>query len=227
MSDVQDVLDRMEVLDNDLQLQSGEDDADRGLTAVNMAQDHFEAMVAQRPGLLGDDKNTVTTAASTETTTFPTGLLRLDSMWYIDAATSLPRWELEPLFGPGSHRARYVHPVRNLLSSSTNTGKPEAYWTNGSNIYWDPLPDGTHTVRWYGFAAAGDYTSPTDTFAYPNICMGPFAAFAARLMQLGFDDPDRQYNALARELFSDVIKTLSNFRREGPRPIKLAAYGWM
>ena len=225
MATVQTVFDRMEVLDQELQLQSGEADVTRGLAAVNMAQDHFEAMVAQFPSLLGDQAATVTTSANTETTTFPAGLLRLDSLWFIDPTDSLPRWRVEPVFGSGAHREHYINPVWNRTASSSVTGRPREYWTDGTNFYWNPIPDGTHTVRWYGFKAATDYTAAADTFAYPDICLTPFAAFATRLFQLGIDDSDAQYNRLAQETFGPVIKTLQNFRREGPRPIKTAGYG--
>lgn len=214
------IFDRMEVLDQELQLQSSESDVTRGLAAVNMAQDYFESLVAQYPGLLGDQAGTVTTSASTETTSYPTGLLRLDSLWYIDPTDSLPRWRLEPFYGSGSHRENWIDPVFNLTSSASVTGRPRGYWTDGTNIYWTPTPDGTYTVRWYGFQAATDYTAAGDDFAYPDICLTPFAAFATRMFQLGLDDRDGQYNRLAAETFGPVLTTLQNFRREGPRPIR-------
>jgi hypothetical protein len=93
MATGQDLLDRMELLDPELQLQSGETDVNRGLLALNVAQDHFESVVAIHPDLMGGAYGTVATAASTEITAFPTGLLRLDDLWMIDSG--LPSYQME------------------------------------------------------------------------------------------------------------------------------------
>lgn len=222
MADIQKIFDRMELLDQELDLQSGEADVTRGLIAVNMAQSYFESLVAMHPGLLGDSIGTVTTAASTESTTFPSTVLRLDSLWFIDPDDSLPRWRLTPLYSAGEHRGDYRDPVFSLTLSAGSEGRPRAYWTDGSNIYWNPIPDATHTVRWYGFSSATDYTAAGDTFAYHDIVMGPMAAMGVKLFQYGFGDNPNEYTRLANELFGPVIETLSNFRREGPRPVRTA-----
>jgi len=221
MATGQSILDLMEVINRDLQLQSGEADVTKGLLAANAAQDHFEALVAQRPGVLGDTIGTVSTAASTESTTFPTGLLRLDGMQYIDSGTSRPAWDLQPLYDVGGHAWKRYWP-ENMVSTAT-TGKPRAYWTDGKKIYWDPEPDATYTVRWYGFQVASDITAG-GTFAYPDICMRPFATFAAKLFQIGLDDPTPEYDRLALEVFTPVLDTLSRFRRETGKPAVYSIY---
>jgi hypothetical protein len=204
----------MEVLDNELQVQAGEDDVVVALRSLNAAQDYFEALSAKEPDILGDTKGTVTTSASTETTTFPTGLLRVDRLQFIDPTTSLPQWDLLPLRRTGSHIDRRFWPY-NIFSVQSSPGRPAAYWTDGRNIYWDPLPDATHTVRWYGLQAATDITA-SGTFAYPDICMLPFASFAARLLSMGLADDSTELMLLAETQFKSIIDALRGFQRDGP-----------
>ena len=91
------LLDRMEDLNRELDLQAGEADVTRGLRALNTAQDHFETLLSvESPNGLGSTTGTVTTAAGTETTAFPTGMIRLDAVWLLDADTSRPSYELDP-----------------------------------------------------------------------------------------------------------------------------------
>jgi hypothetical protein len=54
----QTLLDTMELLNQELQLQSGEADVVRGLLALNIAQDHFEASAAKRPNIFGSSDST-------------------------------------------------------------------------------------------------------------------------------------------------------------------------
>jgi hypothetical protein len=211
MATGQSLLDRMELLDPELQLQTGETDVTRGLLALNVAQDHFESVVAVRPNTLGGAYGTVATASSVEVTAFPTGVLRIDDLWMLD--NSLPSYKLDDLHVVGSHRqgASWFY---NLVASGTSTGKPSAYWTNGSNIFWSPLPGAIYSVRWYGFQAAADITA-SGTFAYPDIVMLPMAVFATRILTIGLDDGQQDLNALAQETFAPVIDALSNFNRTG------------
>lgn len=188
----------------------------KGLVALNAAQDHFESLVSQLPSVLGDDIGTVTTSASTESTAFPTGLLRLDQLQYIDPGTSRPAWDLLPIHETGGHSIYRFPPI--LATSATSEGKPRAYYTDGSNIYWDPLPSGTHTVRYYGFSAAADITAG-GTFAYPDIVMLPLATFAAKLMRLGVDDDIGDLTGVALETMGPVVESLGNFQRTGARTV--------
>ena len=103
MATGQTILDLMEVLDRGLQLQSGETGVTLGLRAVNASQDHLESLLALQPNVMGSTIGTVTTAANTETTTFPSGLLRIDRLQYIDPDTSRPVWDLARVGGVGDH----------------------------------------------------------------------------------------------------------------------------
>src|SRR3990167_2653125 len=214
MASGQDLLDRMELLNQELQLQSAEADVTRGLLALNVAQDVFEAQAALRPAIYGSTTpvGTVTTTINTETTAFPTGVLRIDRMQFIDPTTSRPAWDIYPIRRVGAHAWNTYWPL-NLVSTSS-TGRPRAYWTNRINIYWDPLPSGTHTVRYYGFTPAAAITAG-GTFAYEDIVMLPLAAFAVRLWKTGLDDSEASAARLAEEYFDPVLDQLGNFNKDG------------
>jgi len=204
----------MEVMDRGLQLQSGETGVTRGLTAINAAQDHFESILALEPNVLGSTVGTVTTTADTESTTFPSTLLRLDRLQYIDAATSRPAWDLDRVGYTGDYfQSRMVLPTFQLGGSTT--GKPLRYWTNGTLIYWDPLPDATHTIRYYGFVPASDI-SAAGTFAYPDIALMPLATFAVKLLRVGKDDDNSEVTDVGGRVFGPTIQALSRFNRDRP-----------
>ena len=215
MATGQSLLDRMELLNQELQLQSGEADVTRGLLALNVAQDCFESRASTRQNIYGSTTpvGTVTTTVDTETTAFPTGVLRIDRMQFIDPATSRPAWDLSPIRRVGAHAWNRYWPI-NIISTSS-TGRPRAYWTNRINIYWDPLPSGTHTVRYYGFTPATAITA-AGTFAYEDSVMLPLASFAVRLMRLGIDDPTNEHSGLAETYFDAVLDSLASFNRDGP-----------
>lgn len=214
----QSLLDRMELVNAELQLQSGEEDVTRGLVALNVAQDYFESVLASEPGAKGNTTSTVTSSASIETTSFPTGLLRLDSLWRLNSTTSRPEWEMVNIKATGAHYPSATWPMSLGFASST-TGKPDAYYTDGRNIYWSPLPDNTYTFRWYGLQAQSDITA-VGTFAYDDIVSFPLAAFAARLMKIGLDDEQTDLAQLAENAFRPVVKALSNFNRDGAAPLQ-------
>jgi hypothetical protein len=217
MATGQSLLDLMEVLNAELQLQSGEADVTRGLRALNASQDFFETQLALHTDTLGDTAGDVTTTASQETTTFPTGVLRIDRLQFINPSTSRPAWDLAPIRRKGGHSANSFWPW-NIVATG-GAGRPRGYYTSGRLIYWDPLPDGTHTVRWYGLKAADDLTAG-GTFSYPDAAMLPIAQFAVMLMKQGVDDPIQDAAGLARQLFDPVIQTLGSFHRDGPRGLE-------
>lgn len=206
----------MEICNNELLLQSGEADVTRGLKALNVAQDFFESLLAKRPNAIGDSTGTVTTTANTETTAFPTGVLRIDGLQLLDATTSRPKRDLHPLKGTGEHAYAKRWPYWNYYATAA-PGEPCEYWTNGRNIYWAPLPDATHTIRWYGLQAAADITA-VGTFAYPDIVAFPLAAFAAKIMAAGVDDDTMNLNDLAGATLGAAVDGCDNFNRDGGVP---------
>jgi hypothetical protein len=215
MATGQTILTLMEVLNNELQLQPSEPDVVRGLAALNAAQDYFESLVSSQVELLGDTSGTITTTANVEYTAYPTGLLRLDKLQFISPTTSRPAWDLSPLFVSGGH----AFANSTFTGSVDAPGQPTRYFTDGSRIYWTPLPDATYTVRWYGFQVASDITA-AGTFTYPDAVMLPLASFAVRLMKEGVGDAGGSITEIADRTFAPVIKTLGSFRRDGARPFQ-------
>jgi hypothetical protein len=212
----QTLLDYMELLNQELQLQPGEANVTRGLLALNVAQDYFEAQAALRAQVFGSAVGTVTTAANTETTAYPAGLLRIDRLQLLDSGTSRPKAELVPIQRAGGQAAATYWPL-NLISNST--GEPSRYWTNGTNIYWSPLPSGTSTVRYYGFASAATITA-SGTFAYPDMVAFPMAAFAASVLKVGVDDDPSSLGSLSTATFDPVLDALTQFNRDGAQAIE-------
>ena len=214
MATGQTLLNWMELLHPELNLQSGEEDVVKGLLALNAAQDLFENHAAQYGEFLGSKTGTFNTTSSTESTTYPTGVLRVDKLQYLDPSTSRPAWTLTDHTQVGGH-AGYGYWPSSLVSSST-TGVPRAYWTDGTNVYWDPLPSGTHTIRWYGFQRLSDITAG-GTFGYDDSVIVPLATIAVKMLRIGLDDDVTQYTELATEVFNSVLDSLSNFRRDTPK----------
>jgi hypothetical protein len=202
----------MELLDQELQLQAAEADVTRGLLALNVAQDYLEALLAGVPNVMGSTTGTVTTAAGVETTVFPTGVLRIDRLQYLDPTSLLPAWELSPVKSVGGHATSRFWPWSLLAVSGS--GKPRAYYTNARNIYWDPLPSGVDTVRWYGLQAASNITAG-GTFAYPDTAMLPLAALAVALFSRGLGDDSGDYTQLADSILRPVVDQLDQHNRDG------------
>lgn len=214
----QTLLDTMELLNQELQLQAGEADVTRGLLALNIAQDFFEGQAAKIPNIFGSQVGTLIQTAGVESTQYPTGLLRIDRLWYIDPATFRPAWKLSPRKEVGEHASASGSWMLNLTSSNS-TGKPVGYFTNGTTVYWDPLPDGANQVRWYGFTVAADISAAA-IFAYPDIVRLPLATFATAVLKLGVDDDPSALNSLSTNLFSGVLETLGGFNRDGAAPLQ-------
>lgn len=213
----QDLLNLMELVNQELQLQVGETDVTRGLLALNVSQDYFESLAAIRKGTLGGQTGNVATVANTETSSFPTGFIRIDRLQLLDSTTAQPKSELRNLKRTGGQASRSFWPL-NLVSSSA-TGDPYAYWTNGTLIYWQPVPSGVVNVRVYGFKRASDITT-VSTFAYDDGVAFPLAAFAVRLLKTGVDDQATDVAGLAQETFKSILDTLGNFNRDGAQALE-------
>ena len=209
----QEVLNIMEMLNQELQLQTGEADYARGLLALNVAQDYFESLAALRPGIFGSTTGTVTTTSGEETTTWPTGLLRLDRLQLLDAS-GRPVRDIHPLNRIGGHAGSQQWPL--YVTASQSTGAPVSYKDYGGLIYWQPVPDDTHTIRWYGFQAA-DALTATGTFAYPDLVALPLASLAVQMLKSGIDDDPRDVGSLAMTSFSVTLDTLTKVNRDGPK----------
>ena len=212
MATGQTILDLMEGLDASLQLQASESGVTKGLIAANAAQDYLESLLALQPNNYGSTFSTVTTTADTESTTFPSGLLRLDRLQYIHPETSRPGWDLEFVGYTGD---QYGPPVTypSLQFDVSTTGKPQRYWTNGSVILWDPVPDAVHTVRYYGLIAKSDITA-SGTFGFPDIAMLPLAQYAVELLKIGTDDEVQSLTAFGQKTFAPFLQWAGRFNRD-------------
>jgi hypothetical protein len=207
----QDLLDAMEIVNPELQLQAGESGVTKALVALNIAQDHLEALLASIPGCMGSQTVNATTVNGTETVAFPATLLRLDGIQFIDPTTNKPAWDLSPLYNTGGHIQLSNYPF-NITATNSN-GKPQAFWTNGTYIYLSPTPDAAYTLRCYGFVSASDITAG-GTFAYKDIARTPMAIFANRLITVGWNDEQGDLTAFAREVFGPVLRVYDAFRNE-------------
>lgn len=211
------LLSYMAILDNELEVGSGEDDEDSAITALNLAQDYFEILAANYAEILSTTF-AVTTTALTEATTYPTGVLRLDSLWMVDTASTpnLPAFELDPIYDVGGHRTSGSW-VSRVMATGRAPGQPVKYWTNEEQIFWAPLPDAVYTLRGYGLRAKDDFALRSDTFNYRDHVAHPLAVFACKVLSLGVGDSTAELEALATQLFTPLMRKFRRFQRQGPR----------
>ena len=212
----QTLLNKMELINQELQLQPAEEDVVRGLLALNVAQDYFENIAALHGAFKGDAIGTIATVAAQEYTDFPSGVLRLNRLQMLDT-NGLPAWEIKSIHRVGGHAFHRFWPLN--LSATILSGRPRGYWTNGTRIYWDPVPAGVDTIRWYGFQRAADITA-SDTFAYDDGVSFPLAEFAVKVLRLGVDDDAGGLDQLASDTFTPLIRGMASFQRDFAAPLE-------
>jgi hypothetical protein len=214
MSTGQDLLNRLELLHPELQVQPGEDGVVKGLTALNMAQDYLESVLALHPQAYGGNTGSVITVPHLEVTEFPQDALRLDALWRLDDA-GRPLYEIDLIQQAGGHLQSTAWPQS---LASTGDGVPVAAWANGRFFFWSPIPDAVYTLRWYGLKAQPDIMAG-NSFTYPDICLSPIATLAARLIRVGLDDSAEQLKGVADELFTPVVAAMKGFVRDRPQTL--------
>ena len=214
------IMTKMQVLDNELDVSVGGADESRCISALDMAQDAFEAILANHPDTLGTI-STITTTANQEYTTWPSTLMRLDTLWMMNttASPNVPQWEIQIIQDVGGQSASAPFP---WLSASVGYipqgfGPPVLAYTNRQYLFWAPIPDAVYTLRGYGLSEATDITTRSQTFAYPNAVANPLAAYATRLMEMGIDDPTEELKSLADEMYAPVINMLRQPTRQRPQ----------
>lgn len=200
-----DLLTRMQVLKNELQIESGGDDETMCLAALDMAQDYFESVAASMPRI-GQTASPLATVANTETTTWPSSLKRLDSLWYIDATTSRPAWQILPIADAGGHQPSHPFPLNLVMSPAS--GPPREYAYDSTYLYWRPLPDAVYAIRAYGLFSRTALTSRSVTFGWDDEVSVPLAGFAVKLLKMSVDDKAEEIAALAEETFVPVLRSL-------------------
>ena len=208
------ILSKMQVVDNELDISVGGADETRALSALDMAQDAFEAIVANHPDTLGKI-STISTTANQEYTTWPASLLRLDNLYRLDA-NSRPVRKIEIIQDVGGQSETPGWPW-NVSAASQSTGAPVKAYTNRQYFFWTPTPDAIYSLRAYGFSSETDITSRSATFAYPDYVANPMAVFATRLMEMGIDDPSAELKDLADELYGPVLNSLRQPTRQRPQ----------
>jgi len=215
---LQTIFDRCMLGDNELDLIAGGDDVVRGLTAVNMVQDWWEAVAAAKADFLATH-STFTTTADVETTTWPSTLKRLDGdPWLISSVTDRSVRQIARVQGVGGHVVGMAWPYSELSESvAEGSGSPREYWATGPGglFYWTPIPDAIYTVRAYGLWAKADYTAAANTFAYPDEVALVIPTFAAKLMRVGLNRNLDGIQGEAEAAFSVVVKALKRFTRQG------------
>lgn len=213
---LQTIFDRMSLYDNQLDLISGGNDVVRGLTAVNMVQDWFELAAADIVDLL-QTHSTLTTTASTETTNWPTGLLRLDGHPFLLDSNGVQVRELSKIDQTGGHQPAFPWPL-DQVSGLVINGAPWEYYAQGQGgkFYWSPKPDAVYTIRVYGLWAVADYTAASDTFGYPDSVALTLVPHAAQVFRIGLDKDFSAQQSTAVSAFRAVAKALRSQVREGP-----------
>ena len=210
MATGQTILDLMEGLDASLQLQNSESGVTKGLIAANAAQEYLESLLALEPNSYGSTFATVPTTADAASTTFPSGLLRIDRLQYINPSTNRPERDLR---FEGYIGTQYGDEYSGLSLSTSTTGSPARYWTNGSVFLWDPVPDAVHTVRYYGLIAKSDITA-SGTFGFPDLAMLPVAQYAVELLKIGTDDEVQSWAAIGQKAFAPFLEWAGRFNRD-------------
>lgn len=207
MATGQTLLDTMEMLNQELQLQSGESDVTRGLVALNRAQNHLEAMAAGHGRSL-QSTTAISQTANVHYTARPAGLLRIDRIQLLDS-NNRPLYNLDPDKRAGGNAIGWSWP----LSLTAGSGKPYRYSYDRTNFYWTPIPDAANNLLVYGLVAASAITA-SGTFAYDDVLILPLAGFAVRLLRAGVDDAVQDVGTIAQETFGPVLKTLSLANRD-------------
>lgn len=212
---VADLLNLMALLDNELEVGSGQDDEAGAVLALTHAQHHFETVAASLPRVLGTATTLVTTA-NTETSAWATSLLRLDAMWRLDLQTGKPVAKLEDVGSIGGHVPALPWPLQ--ITLNPGTGAPIGYFADMANFYWLVTPDTGYTMRLYGLVEQAEFVDRTSAFNYPNRVKLPMAQFANKLLTIGVGDGiDQALDNLAVQVFKPLLRQLRKFDRSGPK----------
>lgn len=203
---IAEVLDIMTVFDNELQIGASQPQEQKALTALRMAQRHFESVAATFPGIL-PTQSEISTVASQEYTVWPTALLRLDRLQNLTATGGVPLGDdLEWIVEAGGHVPYVPWPIQQA-SIAARGGRPYGYTTlKHSRINWQGTPDAVYYIRVTGFHRATVFTKRGDTFQYPDSIADPMAAFAVRLINTGVAEDTRDLIGVASDIFTPVLR---------------------
>jgi hypothetical protein len=200
-----DLLSRLGVLDNELDVDTGGADETRALLALDLAQDYYHAVAAVQGGIVNGFKTLVTTS-NVASTAWPADLLRINGLDYADGSGEIEWGE--------DINAHLKNPAPWPLSVGLSApGRPASAWgIPDVSIFWTPTPASGYSIIASGFVAAADLwdgditTSRLIVFGHPKIVVGPLCTFAHKLLELGIDDPTDEAQDLADRWFLPVIK---------------------
>src|SRR5258708_32641648 len=150
---------------NESDVTGGRADEGRAVKALMIAQHYFETIAASLPRVLASTIQVVT-AASAETTTFPSTLLRMDGLWFLDPTTNLPIYKLKRILEAGGHVPPLPFPLD--LSLNTGTGAPAAYFSDMASFYLLPLPQCVANVRVYGLVEITEIVYRTSYYNFTS-----------------------------------------------------------
>lgn len=212
---IQTLFNRMALFDNQFDLIVGGDDVARGLIAVNLVQDWFELACMPIAELFQTDQ-TFTTTAAQEHTTWPANLMRIDSLYLLDANSKQVR-ELEPFDITGAYYPGFPWPIDTLTGLTAN-GAPWEYegQQQGGKIRWSPTPDQVYTIRGYGLWAVADYAAAADTLLYPDSVALTFGPHAAQILRTGLDRDLSAVQGAAMVAFDRIAAAYGKTIHTGP-----------
>lgn len=213
MATAADLLKIMPVFNNALRVENGDPDEARAIIALTAAQHYFETVAATYQRVLGT-QITVSTVVDTETTGYPTTLLRLDAIWLVDATTGRPIRRLKRIEEVGGQAPSLPWPLQ--LTAASGQGSPEAYFADMSNFYWLPVPDMMQTLRIYGLIEHAEFETRNSPYSYPLRVKSAIAAFAVKILRTSLDDDTATIDSLAATFFGPLMRSLKQFDRSEP-----------
>lgn len=212
---VADVLALMPLFDNGLRVGVGEPDEARAVLALTTGQHYFETLCATLPRAFQTAVDTLQTTAHTESTAWPSALLRLDAIWLLDATTNLPIRRLHRIDEVGGQVPALPWPLQ--LTYSAGVGDPAGYYANMAQFYWLPVPATTgQKFRIYGLFEQAEFATRASNFLYPARCKSVFAEFAAKLLKNAVGDDSTDIDGLAAAIYKPLLKQLRKFDRSEP-----------
>lgn len=185
---------------------------ERATRSLNRAQDLLERFIGRKTTILATVDDTISQTVGQEYTALPARTIRIDAVWFLDATSGLPTYEIDAERTPGGARGIRGGPL--FDASSDATGRPDSYWWSmgDSRLYWDRQPDTTNNIRIVGFFGADDMTiTGTDTtFAYDDAFIVPVASVATEVFRLRRRDDWKELQSYADSFFQPVVDQMSH-----------------
>ncbi len=224
MEDIDDILSNLDINGTVTSSQT------RAVRSLNRAQDMLERVIGRHQDILAEVDDTISQTVGQEYTALPVRTVRLDSVWFLDSATSRPTYEINAVRKPGGHRQRRPSPIFDTNSAANSPARPREYWWSHGNsrLYWDRDPDTTNSIRIVGFFGAADMTSanPDSTFAYDDSFIYPVAAVACEIFRLRRHEDWQELQTFADRYFQPVVDQMSHSHRHQEGDLRGSFANW-